>query len=70
VQLVKCHLRKTSGDEGVRLIYESRCHREQSECLSCNPALKHKWQPTQELDKLCKEVEWQKMLKGSRAHTD
>lgn len=70
MQLVKCHLLKTSGDEDVRLIYESRCHREQSECLSCNPALKHKWQPTQELDKLCKEVEWQKMLKGSRAHTD
>ena len=54
----------------MRLIYESRCHHEQSECLSCNPALKHKWQPTQELDKLCKEVERQKVLKGSRAHTD
>ena len=47
------HLLKTLGDEDVRLIYEIRCHLEQSECLSCNPALKHKWQPTQEL-----EVEW------------
>ena len=57
MQLVKCHLLKTSGDEDVRLIYDSRRHREQSECLSSNPAQKHKWQPTQDFDKRCKEVE-------------
>ena len=48
----------------------NRDHSHNSECLSGNPALKHKWQSTQELDTLCKEVEWQMILKGSRAHTD
>ena len=70
MQLVKCHLLKTSSDEDVRLIYESRSRREQAESQSDNPVLHGKWQPTQELESLCKEVHWQEMVQGARATTD
>lgn len=70
MQLVKCHLLKTSSDEDVRMLYESRSKREQAENQSENPVLKHKWQPTKELDDRCSEVKWKKMIKGTRSKND
>jgi len=51
MQLVKCHLLKTSSDEDVKMLYEAWERREDAQCSPSNPnpATRRQWQPTVEL---------------------
>ena len=72
MQLVRCHLLKTSSDDDVRLLYEAREKRERAEREGTDPCLKQKWQPTIEVDIHLKAVEFSKMLnlKGAQSSND
>ena len=51
MQMMKCHLLKTSSDEDVKMLYEARERREEALSSPANPNLvtRGQWQPTVEL---------------------
>ena len=69
MQLVKCHLLKTSSDKDVVTLYEAREKREKELCSETNPnpVTRGQWQPTVELTKQLGAVKFEKMMKGARS---
>ena len=69
MQLVQCHLLKTSSDEDVKRLYEAREMREKGLCkpASPNPATRGQWQPTVELTWQLSNVKFQQMMKGAHS---
>ena len=72
MQLVKCHLLKTSSDEDVKMLYEARERREEAQCSPSNPSpvTRRQWQPTVELIRQLSNVKFEQMMKGARSENN
>jgi hypothetical protein len=69
MQLVKCHLLKTSTDDDVRTLYRARSEHEHSLKQSADPAMRHAWKPCVEMEPLLSEAKHRKMIKGAQSGT-
>ena len=69
MQLVKCHLLKTSADTDVTALYEARSVQEHAQHNSNDPVRRHAWKPCVELEPVLSEVRHRKMIKGAQAGT-
>ena len=69
MQLVKCHLLKTSADTDVKALYEAQSVQEHAQRNSNDPVQRHAWKPCVELEPLLSEVRHRKMIKGAQAGT-
>lgn len=67
MQLVKCHLLKTSADDDVRALYRARSDCEHELQLSDDPVKRGTWRPCVELEPLLSEAKHRKMLKGAQS---
>ena len=69
MQLIKCHLLKTSSDADVCELYQARSEREKMATQSSNPVVKGTWRPTVELEPLLNEAKARKMIRGAQTGT-
>ena len=69
MQLVKCHLLKTSADTDVTALYEARSVQEHAQRNSNDPVQRHAWKPCVELEPLLSGVRHRKMIKRAQAGT-
>ena len=69
MQLIKCHLLKTSSDADVCELYQARSKREKMATQSSNPVVKGTWRPTVELEPLLSEAKARKMIRGAQTGT-
>ena len=65
MQLVKCHLLKTSSDEDVRTLYEARSRREHENEHSADPVVRRAYKPCVAMEPLLNEAKHRKMFKAA-----
>ena len=69
MQLIKCHLLKTSSDADVCELDQAQSKREKMATLSSNPVVKGTWRPTVELEPLLSEAKARRMIDGAQTGT-